>query len=229
MQPQFMQDWIQELLLKIGLSKPDGRPLYAYRVTDESFSQLFELLRNKTNIGPNLAARRTSYFVQGWLFYAAEWWKRSYEGGPWSWSPIFKKLKYDDPDAMSRTDWVETASAYWKLADVAIGGKKHLGKVVVNGGLPLNLIQKADGSVSRLLHAVLNETMLSSTPLTSAQVLSQIELQRGYLPKSYRQTMVYSLLAQVVSTVLELKEKLINLGQQDPIVHLDKFHPDWMD
>jgi len=229
MQPQFMQDWIQELLSQNGLSKPDGRPLYAYRVTDESFYQLFELLRNKTNIGPNLAARRTSYFAQGWLFYAAEWWKRSYEGGPWSWSPIFKKLKYDDPDPTSRREWVETASAYWRLDDEAIGGKRFLGKVVVNGGLPLNLIQKADGSLSRLLHAVLNEAMLSSSPLNKAQILSQIELQRGHLPKSYRQPMVYSLLEKVISAVLVLKEKIANLGQHDPVVYLDTHHPDWLD
>ena len=221
------REWIQALLKSHNLVNADGRPLYAYRLSDIDFSQLFELLRNKNNSSTEPMGEH-DHFVTCWMLYASEWWKRSYAGGAWSWTPIFGTLGYEELVPEVRREWVTTASSFWKLKDESIGGKKYLGKVVINGGLPLQLIKEADGRLYGLLHAALNEALRSSVPLSNAQLLTQIELQSNYLPKSYRQQTVYGLLAQVIQTVLALKNTLGLNTEEDPVIRLDRIRPDWL-
>ncbi|WP_295763809.1 STY4851/ECs_5259 family protein [Undibacterium sp.] len=221
------KDWVHTLLLKNGIASPDGRPLYAYRLSETDFNGLLELMQSKGNTDPETMGGE-NHFVTCWLFFASEWWKRCYEGGPWTWTPIFKRLGFDTLDPTMRREWVEAGSRFWKLNDEAIGGKKYLGKVVINGGLPLRLIKEADGRLYGLLHAALNEALRSSVPLSNVQLLTQIELQSSYLPKSYRQQTVYGLLAQVINTVLALKKALGEYSVEDPVTRLDKIRPDWL-
>lgn len=221
------REWLQALLTKHGIPHPDGRPLYAYRLSDADFSNLHELLRVKGRVHiENMGGH--DHFLTCWFLYASEWWKRSYPGGAWSWTPMFASLGYGELVQQKRREWVEAASDFWRLKDENIGGKKFLGKVVVNGGLPLQLIKEADGKLYGLLNAALGEALRSSVPLSHAQLLNQIELQSSYLPKSYRQQTVYLLLAQVINTILTLKNLLADKLDQDPVAYLDRTHPDWL-
>lgn len=221
------QLWIQNLLRTRNLKQPDGRPLYAYRLTNNEFDSLNQLLMRKDQRDIESMGEE-SHFLTCWFLYAAEWWKRCYSGGAWSWTPIFQAINFGDLDSLKRNEWVEAAAEFWRLKDETLGGKRYLGKVVVNGGLPLKLIKEADGKLYSILHATLGEALRSSTPLSSAQLLTQIELQSNYLPKSYRHATVYGLLAQVISTVLTLKKSLPTDTEIDPIRQLDQQHPEWL-
>lgn len=221
------QLWIQDLLLTRNLQKPDGRPLYAYRLTDTEFDCLKQLLTRKDHRDIQTMGEE-NHFLTCWFLYAAEWWKRCYSGGAWSWTPIFQAINFDDLESLKRTEWVEAASNFWRLKDETLGGKRFLGKVVVNGGLPLKLIKEADGKLYGILHATLGEALRSTSPLSSVQLLTQIELQSSYLPKSYRQATVYGLLAQVINTVLALKNSIPANSEVDPVSQLDRQNPEWL-
>lgn len=219
--------WLQDLLRSRNLPQPDGRPLYAYRLTDTEFDSLKQLLARKDHRDIQ-AMGEEDHFLTCWFLYASEWWKRCYSGGAWSWTPIFQAINFDDLESLKRTEWVEAASKFWRLKDETLGGKRFLGKVVVNGGLPLKLIKEADGKLYGILHATLGEALRSTSPLSSVQLLTQIELQSSYLPKSYRQATVYGLLAQVINTVLALKNSLPANSEVDPVSQLDRQNPDWL-
>ena len=221
------RQWILVILERFKLERPDGRPLYSYRLSDTDFSELHELLRVKGRTHIEDMGDQ-DHFLTCWFLYASEWWKRSYAGGAWSWTPMFASLGYGELVQQKRREWVEAASDFWRLKDENIGGKKFLGKVVVNGGLPLQLIKEADGKLYGLLNAALSEALRSSVALSHAQLLNQIELQSSYLPKSYRQQTVYLLLAQVINTILTLKNLLTDKSDQDPVAYLDKTQPDWL-
>lgn len=221
------QQWIQALLARCKLVRPDGRPLYAYRLSDEDFQSLKQLL-TRCDHRDIEAMGGEPHYLTCWFLYASEWWKRCYAGGAWSWAPMFQTLNFGDLDQQMRRKWVDAASEFWHLKDEVVGGKRFLGKVVVNGGLPLQLIKEADGKLYGILHATLNEALRSTSPLSGAQLLAQIELQSSYLPKSYRQPTVYGLLAQVISTVLVLKNSLSTNSEDDPVDLLDHQNPDWL-
>lgn len=221
------QQWIQTLLSRCHLHRPDGRPLYAYRLSDDEFQSLRKLL-TKCDHRKIEAMGGESHYLTCWFLYAAEWWKRSYSGGAWSWTPIFQTLNYGDLDQQMRRKWVDAASDFWGLKDEVVGGKRFLGKVVVNGGLPLKLIKEADGKLYDILHSTLGEALRTSTPLSGVQLLTQVELRNSYLPKSYRQPTVYGLLAQVISTVIALKNSLGSESTEDPVLRLDRQNPDWL-
>lgn len=69
--------WTQHFLSDRSLQAPDGRPLYAYRTSDQEYAALSELLKNYERSPRGLDS---TTFTMAWLLYAAEWWKRSYEG-----------------------------------------------------------------------------------------------------------------------------------------------------
>mgnify|MGYP003713055517 CR=1 FL=1 len=76
-----------------GLSKPDGRWLYAYRLTLQEYQSLKSIIHEAATVTPmSLLARRNQRFAALFVLYAAEWWRREYDGGAWKWAPIFASL-----------------------------------------------------------------------------------------------------------------------------------------
>lgn len=216
--------WLSSFLTRRGLQRPDARPLYAYKVTDEEYGQLKDLL-----CGADYGRKCPAGFCAIWLIFASEWWKRDYTGGAWAWSPLFAASAMHEPDQFAKQDWVESATAYWKLADVITLGKKHIGKVVVNGGLPLKLIKDAGGGLPRLLRTVLVDISKSGVVPSPAHILLEVEAHKHRLPKSYQQKLVYTLLAETLMVAAELKNLCANHQDEDPIRFLDNKHPGWLD
>ena len=44
-------EWVKVILERHDLDKPDGRPLYQYRLTDSEFEELQALLKLSANLG----------------------------------------------------------------------------------------------------------------------------------------------------------------------------------
>jgi len=44
-------EWVDNLLKRHGLNKPDGRPLYQYRITDAEFDELKKLIGMSSHLG----------------------------------------------------------------------------------------------------------------------------------------------------------------------------------
>jgi hypothetical protein len=209
------------------MAVPDGRPLFAYKTSDEEFEQLRQLM---------ITSARTSYyfldkereFATAWFLYASEWWKRCYEGGAWSWSQLFQAIGMEEPPQHIKRDWVERACSQWKLSDSSTEGKRFLGRVVVNGGLPLRLIESAEGKISRLLKSVLR-LVKAEQNVSSARIRAEIDAQKNYLPISYRQPLIIELLAALVLAVLGLKDRYKFNREDDPVAQLNKIDESWMD
>ena len=55
-------EWREKLLHRAGIEKPDGRPLYQYRVTDEEFEMLKSALSDIADQASNNNALKHSLF-----------------------------------------------------------------------------------------------------------------------------------------------------------------------
>lgn len=232
--PRFspFHNWKQSLLSKRGLHAPDGRSLYRYRLTEEEFRELEALQRHWlsqlfTRFDLDDVAARLTGFSALFVLYAAEWWRRHYDGSHWAWEPILRALgaNPDEWNQAQRSECVRQGLQDWGLQPRESGGLRYLGTVAVQGGLPLKLLAEAKGGVGHVLSRVLQ--LSGNKRVTPSDLQTWVESLETKLPKSYRQTAIFALLADVAWTVLRLKEEAGLTSSEDAISRLDAQIPDW--
>jgi len=220
--------WKKHLLEDRGLSTPDGSPLYQYRVSGSEYTDLKTLLAdiltriplNKLHISPNVG----SLFV----LYAAEWWRREFDGSSWSWEPILSSLDCDSQEWPQnlRSDCVTKGLKSWHLNLQQTGGYAYLSNIALQGGLPIRLISESRGSVGRILNRTLDLASKSNT-IDEQVIVGWIQSLARLLPRSYQKTDIYHLFAQIIRTVLDLKREADLREGQNAVQILDKSIPSW--
>ncbi len=201
--------------------------LYGYRLTDEEYRSLRETLVFATSLD---TLDEVSKLIRGFpalfVLYAAEWWRREYQGGAWRWSSIINALegKADELDAVARTRCVINGFAYWGHCPDG-EGKKFFGAIVAHGGLPLKFIGQGGGK----LRSIMDDTLRLAARYhwDTLQIANAIEERKDELPTSLRCPEIYHLIANMVATVLELKKDFRLAGIADPLAVLNTQDPNW--
>ena len=227
------KDLKSSLLHRRGLPSPNGQALYEYRLTEEEFHKLEEVLGNwlgkligRFQLGQVL---QLTGFSALFVLYASEWWRRRYDGSGFSWEPILRDLGVD-PDGWTptqRSQCVKEGLASWRLRPREHGALRFLGTVAVQGGLPLRLLGEARGGIGRLLSRVLQ--LAEGGEVARTEVKGWIESLGQWLPNSYRQDIIYELLAELVLVALKLKQEAELSPGDDAVAVLDRKMPAWKD
>ena len=222
-----LKEWLLGMLANRGCSRPDGRWLYAYRLLSSEYDSLRECLCEATRTtGVSPLARRNKYFAPLFVLYAAEWWRREYDGGPWKWGPILASLQVekDELPPNERSGAVLEGFAFWGLRP-ASEGKRYFGAVVAHGGLPLKLIGHGGSRLAAVMGTVLRQA--ARYGWGESQVVDAVADHAPAMPESLRRDEVFRLLASMVLTTLDLKARHQLGGVLDPIERLDNADPDW--
>ena len=204
-------------------SAPDGRWLYAYEVDEGEFNQLEGILRQTYTVTGTAWSREVGAAL---FLYAAEWWRRHYDGGRWSWNPILDSLgiRRDDWPPSTVRRFVEGGLRYWRLNLNRTGGLRYIGVIARQGGLPVSVLSNASGHIGRILGRVLELT----TPGTSRQtLLSWVESLKDRLPASYQDAHTLELLTDLTEGVLRIVHQAGLTTSDDAIAHLDVVLPRW--
>lgn len=221
------------LLEQHALPYPDQRPLYRYRLIDEQFSALESLLREKIRGHLSVAelgeaACNVNGFPALFVLYASEWWRRRYDGTGWSWEPIMRALgaPTDGWNQVQRSQCVSKGLQDWSLKLNGNAGYRYLGTIALQGGLPMRLLAEAHGALGNVLVQVLK---LASGGATPADIKGWVASLGSLLPRTYRQDEIYTLLAEVIVTVLRLKEEAKLTDAETAIACLNRKIPGWRD
>ena len=162
------------------------------------------------------------------VLYAAEWWKHEYEGGVWDWSPILESLGANSAafshSQQLRSEFVARGLSFWQLSPLE-KGKRFIGSIVVNGGIPMRLLAHGDGPVALVMSQVLK--LASRYHWGNTQVHEAVTERLVLLPNAYRQPQIADLLARFVDAALHLKEEYQLEGVTDPVARLDGALPEW--
>lgn len=220
------------LLKRHGLTEPDGRNLYAYRLDEADFKRLEDLLRHHlTLVGLEAVANRLAGFPELFVLYAAEWWRRRFGAithgdSRWAWEPILDDMGAGTAtwDANHRGECVRRGLKGWKLGLQDGGGLRYLGAIALQGGLPLRLLAEARGGIGAILDRVLR---LADHAVTPTDLQTWVESLQHKLPQSYRHSSVYKLLAEMVWTTIDLKQRAQLTSAQDALARLDAAVPGW--
>lgn len=216
-----LDQWIFSFMSKRGLLEPDGRALFAYKTSLEEFETLRQVLQETP-----LGSITNPGYPQAWLLFAAEWWKRDYPGGAWRWGPLCEAAGLPGLTHEKTRKLVIDGSRLWRLQTaIKNEGKRFIGLVAVNGGLPMRLVESAQGGLSGLLRMVTEQALRYD--LKDDQLRQAIESQAELLPACYQQAPVYELLDNLVKAVLHIRKTYALHGVQDPIARLQEECPHW--
>lgn len=216
-------EWINLLLHRHGLQKPDGRPLYQYRVTDYEFLELTELLK----LSSRQIVTSTNSVLSGdaaLVIYAAEWWRRLYTGH-WSWDGIFTSIgiDYNQLTVGRRTALIETGLHRWRREVRSHEGtRKLLGTIATEGGLPLHQLADSGGWLKVVLKPVIRKHVSRNIAIS---VL--IDNYQDWIPKSYRSPEINQILEDIADTVISLRQDHQLMEKEFPLQWLDENLPEW--
>lgn len=214
-----------------NLDGPDGRALYAYQLQQTEFEFLSSYLSTSidTVAGGHKCPNGTERLL---VLYAAEWFRRRYDGGVWKWEDVFQSLDWPMLSASDRQKLAKDGLRYWQR-DVfrrESGHAAYLMTVVTEGGFPMRLVNQENTHLSRYLKSVLSDyTKLVDTGTDAFKIAAA---HGDRLPLSFRKDPVYQLAADTIGVVYEYANKLTVLNGQktefkNAFDDLEKHYPEW--
>lgn len=225
MQPK---KWITEFLYRHNFSHPDKRPLYQYRITDVEFESLRQVMKLSARLGLSLVSKQLPRWDAAFVIYAAEWWRREYDGSLWSWNKIFASFDadYQDLNTFTRNHMVETGLRFWgRKVRVLNGQSRYIGSIAIEGGLPLHQLTGSGGWLGRVFKSAIPKFIrLQNSGVTASMIVSEYV---DYFPQTYRNEQIYSILGDMVQTVAELKKEYQLEQHTNPVDWLDSHSPAW--
>ena len=211
--------WLREFFGDRELEGPDGRPLYAYRCTSKEFKSLKETLSARAPYGTGSDAT-----VRAFVFYAAEWWQRRFDGRQWAWEPLLGSIAWRGVHYSELYKPVKRAWAWWRIDLVRLPTSvRYLGTFACQGGLPLRLVGNANHRITHYLRTVLKHTAEYQQFVDDPVDLAR-DQQHLLRPPTLRRDYVFRLAADIVEAVLDLKS---DAQGDDPLNALDRKRPGW--
>ena len=204
--------------------------LFRYRLLPDEFSSLKEVLR-QTCAGRPLAtiAAFNLSFPGAFVMFGAEWWKREYGGGVWSW-PLIIQAFGADPDSWlpnQRTASVLSGLKFWGHS-VHRAGRAYLGSVITQGGIPQALLSDGHGPITGLL--VSAGKRAGQLNARGDEIIAIVRDYQDRLQQSLQRDEFIELIARTIDAVLALQNEFSLRGNaKECIDRLDSIAPDWKD
>ena len=138
----FDMNFVSKVVSDAGLSRPDGRPLYGYIFSMETFTELEKMLQSRFDAG------RTNTLPASFVLWAAEHIRLRFHGGPLSWAFIFDHLglpsnELSDNQSLGR-ELAGRGLSWWgreiKISEA--GNRMFLYSLMAEGGIPEALLKE---------------------------------------------------------------------------------------
>ncbi len=217
-------DWLTRFLFAhTRQAEPDGRPLYAYKMRDDTYADL--RIHFHQIILWDSQGRLAKRFAPLFCLYAAETFRREHTEGSWTWETIFKPVNREAPLQSQIADWVEKGLKWWRRP--LLRGKNQrlfLTTIACEGGLPLRLLQRENAHLTQFFRILLESYYRAGHG--GEQTAETIARQQAHrLPRSLQQDPVFHLAATLIAKIGELQA---SIGEAvDPITALDEKAPNW--
>lgn len=187
---------LRELLASYPVT---GGPLYSYRLRDEDFHRLQELLGQLLHRAD--LANLSRLEAASLCIFGAEWWRRHFAGGPWSWDNILRPIHVTLRGSVAELyPAIHKGLKYWSRQVRSGGGKNlFLATLAMEGGLPLNLVLQEGQWLRRYLRKLMEQFKVYQHVVPVTELARDLGAQ---LPQSLRHNEVYELAGRIVEEVL---------------------------
>jgi hypothetical protein len=215
-------DFITQFLVKRELEEPDGRPLFEYKITNGRYDLL------KTLLNDQWEDSQACYAC--FSLYASEYWRRNYDGGPWSWLPIFElinKKNIYNPNNIGII--IQNGLRFWQR-EIIIGNngqREFLGSIVLECGIPIKMLQSDNNYIKNVIIKLFSKVDGYNFDNRKILHLANLTFEECRVPKTLKNFEFIRLIIGFVETIVELKIKYNLTNQQSPINLLNQKSPEW--
>jgi hypothetical protein len=183
------------------LSRADGRPLYRYRVTVTEWERLRRHLLQMTRV--KAIEHADDRDAAAFALYAAEWFRREFEGGAYRWEALLESIGGLAPEITARL--ARRGLKWWgRSAHRTDHGEQRLMSLALEGGFPTRLLDSREqgwlsGALRRL---IARAAVLGDQSLEAAVELAVAE---PAIPQTFRKPEFFTLLAELALAIVELR------------------------
>lgn len=213
---------LYEMLKARGLDEPAKRPIYAYQVTSREYEQLQGALRERSHRRPKDWA---NVEAAEFCIFAAEWWRRNYAGGYWSWEGLTSAIGAKSWNRYEHLELVERGLQYLNREVIEFtSSRQFLGTLATEGGLPLKLITSQKGALIDAFREIFEDFKLYTIRSRDPRKVAHGEMWR--FPQVYQQAEhIPKLLGEIAYQVWDFAAQIE--GEGDYLEELDREVPNW--
>lgn len=217
--------WLSDL----GLPAIDARPLHRYRLSDAGFASLERDLRKQTS---SLRLAPTPVLAARFALWAAEWFRRRYDGSGLRWDRLGAVLGMH----AEQHEWRRLADAglkHWRVPELWIGGFHYrLAAIARQGGFPMAAVEgQGAGWAPRFLERLVGR--LLAEPDQTLEVADGLAATlMDDVPETWRSPEIRLVSAELAMEVVRLRALVAEAGLTDGALvpaWLDAHHEGWRD
>lgn len=132
-----------------------GQPLYQCHATDEQYQELCATLKQIVSCHGHTQPPRSRDFAGAYVLFGALWISRNYVQGAWSWDDIDNAIGANF-DQNEHTQLVYNGASFWKHStQIQQNGKRFIGYIMAQAGLPIKALVNESGWAARCLNSLL--------------------------------------------------------------------------
>lgn len=222
-----MHGWLNRLLSRRDLPTPDQRPLYAYQLNADEYSELLVRLRE---IGGRDGAARDPAICAAFCLFCAEWYRREYrvEDG-WSWDAIWKRLGYEFSAPELARIIPKGLDRFWQrpIRFYESERRNFLGSVFSEGGLPFKVLTEPGSRFQTLFAKVLKGYSASDSLAGSIEPVVKYQIEKLNLPQVFLEQTSVELIGRMVDQLAQLVDFFHLENTSNPVDILDVRSPAW--
>ena len=200
----------------IELEQIDGRPLYAYRLSNNYLEELYSRIRE---INPEyLSAVQQDYFWMTFVLCAANKASTQYDDD-YSWSFFEDLAKLDGIPTLKRYGYISKALRLFKrdIKTSDRGNNQYLASLIIEGGLPLSWFTKERENRIQLMRSIKNLASYlvnnSQEPDSPKDVFLTMDEVRGEVEKygsaqMWQSETIYNMIADLFNGFIECIKQL---------------------
>lgn len=213
----------QEFVGRSGID-PDGRPLHAYRLDGERYVFLERLVANSLKLGRYKSA------AAPFVLWAAERYRKEYDGGALTWEFLTQALDVTLPQQQLREITREGMARMGRSLRRLESGTQYLRAIAAEGGIPVRLLSEQKGGYRAALVGLVADLSRIGLGCPREVALGFAAHRTRRLPVGYRTREYHDLFVDFAFEVLELREMSPEgMLAQDVEPFLDRVKPGWRD
>ncbi|MEO5333336.1 MAG: STY4851/ECs_5259 family protein [Magnetococcus sp. YQC-5] len=225
-----LKKWLQyRLYFNTRSPNPDGRPLYAYKITDKHYAELTNHVAVQIKEALKGERWEKEEFAPLFCLYAAETFCRIHSEGPWKWETIFMPLHCPEPEQKHIIyKWVKNGLYWWKRKIITHNRKSWwLRTLACEGGLPLELLRRNNDRLTRFFSVILEECIRQQRH--DADMAEQIAInEKHYLSAIFHQYEIFRLAGILIAAIIRLQKQIGTIdADTDVMALLEQRSPDW--
>ena len=215
---------LSRIISDTELARPDGRPLYRYRLSPETFAALEEALRLEV-----VSGRTTDLSAPAFVLWAAEHIRARFSGGALSWEFVLDALGLPYDDQVLGRELASRGLSWWgrEVRQSDSGIRLFLYSLLAEGGIPEELL-KESGLYRNVVMGLVAEIEAEGGSAVEAWAELMALRWRSRLPQTFQSADITRLLAGLALSLVKLRAALPNdLPEAAAEQWLNMHQPGW--